>query len=264
MTGTMQVTLLGTGTSTGVPVIGCHCRVCLSSDPRDTRSRTACYVRWGEIGIVIDTGPDFRQQMLRERIRRIDAVLFTHHHFDHVVGVDDLRPYFYGNCKPIFCYAHPNTARKLIQMFPYLFPPGPGDKMPRELEAVEDQFSISSRHGKDESVLVHPLAIEHGNMTIYGYRIGDFAYITDASAIPEDTFGLLHGLDVLVINGLRRTAHPRHFTIAEAVTAAERIGARQTFLSHMTHSVLHREEEKRVPAGILLGYDGLTFSVNTT
>ena len=262
MARTMRVTLLGTGTSTGVPVIGCRCRVCVSTDPRDTRSRSACYVRIGELGIVIDTGPDFRLQMLRERVTRIDAVLFTHHHFDHVVGVDDLRPYFFGNLAPMACYAHPHTAGELIRMFPYLFPPRPGAPTPWVLEAVKERFTVGSRYGKDESVWVQPLEIEHGTMSIYGYRIESFAYITDASAISEETFGMLEDLDVLVINGLRRTDHPRHFTIAEAVRAAQRIGARQTYLSHMTHTVLHAEEEACAPAGVQLGYDGLTFNVN--
>ena len=261
----MHVTLLGTGTSTGVPVIGCRCRVCCSSDPRDARTRCACYVRAGEMGIVIDTGPDFRQQMLREAISRIDAVLFTHHHFDHVVGVDDLRPYFFQNAEPMACYAYNGTARELRRMFPYIFDGGAtyGAAPRLQLREVEEAFTVSSRYGGDSSLEVVPLKLLHGTLRVYGYRIGRFAYITDANHIPVATYDRLRDVDVLVIDALRHAPHPRHFTIDEALVVAERIGARQTYLVHITHNVLHAEEDARLPEGVALGYDGLTFEINS-
>ena len=262
----MRVTLLGTGTSTGVPIIGCRCRVCCSADPRDIRTRCACYVRVGDLGIIIDTGPDFRQQMLRECIDRIDAVLFTHHHFDHVVGVDDLRPYFFDNTKPMPCYAHPLTGSELRRMFPYIFDhDGTYGAAPRlDLHVVEQAFSVRSRYEDSQPLVVVPLELLHGSLHVYGYRLGGFAYVTDASHIPPATYEQLRGLDVLVIDALRHVPHPRHFTIAEALAEARRIGARKTYLIHVTHSVLHAEEDARLPEGISIGYDGLTFTVSAT
>ena len=259
----MRVTLLGTGTSTGVPVIGCTCRVCRSADPHDRRSRCACYIEAGGLGLIIDTGPDFRRQMLREKIERVDAVLFTHHHFDHVVGLDDMRPYFFGNRTPMPCYARPNTAAVLRHMFPYIFERDgsyPGAP-PLDLYAVEAPFEIASRYEPRPPVPVMPVEVYHGQMPMYGYRLGRFAYLTDTNRIPEPSFALLENLDVLVLDALRHTPHPTHFTIEEAVAAARRIGARQTYLIHMTHNILHAEENARLPDGIALGYDGLTFEV---
>ncbi len=261
----MRVTLLGTGTSTGVPVIGCRCRVCSSTDPRDARTRCACYVWAMGMGIVIDTGPDFRYQMLREGINRIDAVLYTHHHFDHVVGVDDLRPYFFQNAVPMACYAYTRTAHELRRMFPYIFDGGVtyGAAPRLQLQEVEASFTVRSRYGGDCSLEVVPLELLHGTLHVFGYRIGRFAYITDANHIPDETYDRLQCVDVLVIDALRHAPHPRHFTIDEALAVAERIGARQTYLVHITHNVLHAEEEERLPKGVALGYDGLTFEVST-
>ena len=262
----MRVTLLGTGTSTGVPVIGCRCHVCSSEDARDQRLRCACFVETDGIRIIIDTGPDFRRQMLREHITRIDTILFTHHHFDHVVGVDDLRPYFFDNRAPMACYAHPDTARVLRCMFPYIFErDGSYLSVPRlELHEVREAFEVSSRYETRPCVRVVPLALNHGKTSVLGYRIGDFAYLTDTNDIPADTFDQLKSLDVLVIDGLRHESHPRHFTIGEAVEAATRIGARQTYLVHITHTILHAEEDPKLPIGIALGYDGLRFDVGAT
>lgn len=254
----MTVTLLGTGTSTGVPVIGCTCRVCRSPDPRDTRTRCACLVETDGLSLVIDTGPDFRRQALREGIRRVDAVLLTHHHFDHVVGLDDLRPFFFGNRAPIPCYARENTARVLRTMFHYIFDDGsyPGvSKL--ALEVVDGPFAVRSRYGTGAAVTVTPIEVFHGALPLFGYRIGRFAYLTDTNRIPEASFALLDGLDVLVLDALRHEPHATHFTIEEAVAVARRIGARQTYFIHMTHSLLHAEEEARLPEGIHLGYDGL-------
>lgn len=258
-----RVTLLGTGTSTGVPVIGCTCPTCTSEDPRDQRLRCACYVEVDGLGLLIDVGPDFRQQALRSRLPRIDAVLFTHHHFDHVTGLDDLRPFFFRNPAPIPCFAPPNTAEVLQQMFRYIFVERtyPGiSKL--ELHAIAPEpFCIPSRDDPSTTVAVRPLPAFHGQLPIYGYRIGRFAYLTDTSHLPEATFDQLTDLDVLVLDALRDSPHPTHFSFEEAVAAAQRIGARQTYFIHMTHSVLHAEANAALPPGVSLGYDGLAFEV---
>ena len=255
----VKVTLLGTGTSTGIPVIGCGCRVCRSADGRDVRTRCACYVEVGGVHLVIDTGPDFRRQALREGIPRVDAVLFTHHHFDHIVGLDDLRPFLFDNRAPIPCYARPNTAAVLREMFRYIFKDGSYPGVANlSLHEVEGPFRVRSRY-TTAAVDVEPIRVFHGDLPLYGYRIGRFAYLTDTSRIPEESFARLHGLDVLVLGALRHQPHETHFTIEEAVRAARRIGARQTYFIHMTHSVLHAEEDACLPEGISLGYDGLSF-----
>jgi phosphoribosyl 1,2-cyclic phosphate phosphodiesterase len=260
---TVCVTMLGTGTSTGVPVIGCSCRVCSSADPRDKRSRTACWIRVGEISIVIDTGPDFRRQALREGIDRVDAVLYTHHHFDHVVGIDDLRPFLFSNRRPIPCFAHEQTAVVLRSMFRYIFADGSYPGVPSlDLRIVDRAFDVHDRYQHGGSTIqVIPIEAFHGALPLFGYRVGNFAYLTDTSHIPDASLGLLEGVDTLVLDALRHEAHPTHFTIAEAVDVARRVGARKTYFTHMTHSFLHAEETDRLPEGIELAYDGLTFEV---
>ena len=255
----MQVTLLGTGTSTGIPVIGCQCRVCTSTDPRDKRTRCSALVEVDGLHIVIDTGPDFRQQALRHGLKEVDAVLFTHHHADHIVGMDDLRPFFFGNDRPIPCYAHPETARVISNTFPYIFRDGSYPGVPNlEMIAVTGPFEIGSRYGRSARVLIEPVEVMHGRLAMYGYRIGRFAYLTDTSAIPESSYDQLEDLDVLVLDALRHEPHPTHFSFDEAIAAAERIGARETYFVHMTHSILHAEEDARLPGNVHLAYDGLT------
>ena len=258
----MRVTLLGTGTSTGVPVIGCDCRVCRSADPRDARTRCAAFVQTEGLSLLIDAGPDFRQQALREGIRRLDAVLLTHHHADHIAGLDDLRPFFFGNRKPLPCYAHPDTARIVANSFPYIFKDGSYPGVPRlELAPIEQEFAVGGRYGQDARLKIIPVEVFHGDLSMYGYRIGSFAYLTDTSRIPEATYAHLDGVEVLVLDALRHEPHPTHFSFEEAVAAARRIGAQQTYFIHMTHSVLHAEEASRLPKGIELGYDGLSIKL---
>jgi len=258
----LTVTLLGTGTSTGVPVLGCDCAVCTSDDPHDTRTRCACYVRAGDMGILIDTGPDFRQQALREGIERIDAVCYTHHHFDHVVGLDDLRPYFFNNDRVMPAYMHPDTAGVLRENYDYIFgtDPYPGAANV-QIDVVEGPFSIPSRYDDGAPVSVDPILLHHGSTPVYGYRIGRFAYLTDVSAIPEASYDGLDGVDVLVLDALRPRPHPTHFSFDEAVAVARRIGARQTYFVHMTHNVRHAEANARLPDDVQLAYDGLTVKV---
>ena len=258
----MKITLLGTGTSTGVPVIGCSCRVCQSEDARDKRLRCACFVKVHGVNILIDAGPDFRLQALRAGITQIDAVLLTHHHFDHVVGLDDLRPFFIGNHKPIPCFAHPDTAQVLRTMFCYIFEDGSYPGVAKlELHEIQDSFSIESRYDAEQTISVTPIELLHGRMPVLGFRIGNFAYLTDTNKIPEREFAALQNLDVLVLDALRHKPHPSHFTITEAIAMAEKISAKDTYFTHMTHSVLHEEENANLPEGMGLAYDGLSVNI---
>ncbi|MEM1125466.1 MAG: MBL fold metallo-hydrolase [Bacteroidota bacterium] len=258
----LTATLLGTGTSTGVPVIGCTCRVCTSADPRDRRTRCACYIEVNGVHLVIDTGPDFRHQALREGIRRLDGVLLTHHHFDHVVGLDDLRPFLFFHRAPIPCFAPPNTAEVLKRMFRYIFADGTYPGVPKlHLHAIEGTFTVPNRYDEGPGVTVEAIPAYHGDLPLYGYRIGRFAYLTDTNRIPEASFDRLQDLDVLVLDALRPEPHRTHFTFDEAIEAAQRIGARATYFIHMSHNVLHAEQDAALPDGIHLGYDGLTVQV---
>jgi phosphoribosyl 1,2-cyclic phosphate phosphodiesterase len=265
----LTVTLLGTGTSTGLPVIGCGCRVCTSTDPRDARTRCAAHVvahaPAGDVHLQIDMGPDFRHQALREGLHHVDAVLVTHHHFDHVVGMDDLRPFFFANRATIPVYAAQETATVLRRMFGYIFEDGSYPGVSRlELREVGGAFSVGSR-ATEADVEVVPIPALHGSLPVLGYRVGRFAYLTDVSAVPPESRALLGGLDVLVLDALRHEPHLTHFSIEEAVGMAQALGARQTYFVHMTHSVLHAEEGARLRdhygPGVALGYDGLTFEV---
>ena len=259
----MRVTLLGTGTSVGIPIIGCTCRVCTSTDPRDVRSRCSCLVQTQGMNILIDAGPDFRQQALRAGLVALDALLITHHHHDHVAGLDDLRPYFFENRKPIPCFASASTQHALMRMFPWIF-----DLRTRyataprlQLEVCVQPFAVHSRYGGQGSVRVTPIVLRHGSMDVLGFRIGHFAYLTDTNYVPEAAYEDLKNLDVLVIDGLRYAPHRTHLSIDEAIAVAARVGARRTFLIHMTHTVLHAEVDAALPQGVALAYDGLSFDV---
>jgi len=262
----MTVTLLGTGTSVGVPVLGCDCRVCTSSDPRDRRTRCACLVEVDGVHILIDAGPDFRMQAMREDIQAVDALLITHHHFDHVAGLDDLRPYFFWNRQPMPCIARENTAEVMRTTFYYIF----GEDRYSgaallQLQTANGPFEVRSRYTDDAPpVPVQPIEMTHGDLPALGYRIGNFAYLTDASYIPDASFEKLDGVEIVVLDALRHKPHYKHFTIPEAVDVAQRIGARQTYFTHMTHSVLHAEEDARLPEGINLGYDGLIITLDAS
>ena len=258
----MKVRLLGTGTSTGIPVIGCTCPVCTSSDPRDRRLRCSCYIETGGIHLVIDTGPDFRQQALTYEIPHVDAVLLTHHHFDHVVGLDDLRPFCFHTNAPIPCYARTNTADVVERMFGYVFGDGSYPGVPNlVLRTVTGPFDVASRYDSGVRAEVLPIEVDHGDLTMLGFRVGRFAYVTDTNNIPESSMSLLADLDVLVLDALRDRPHPTHYTIDQAVDVAREIGARQTYLVHMTHTVSHAETDARLPAGIALAYDGLALDI---
>ena len=260
----MKITLLGTGTSTGIPIIGCTCPTCTSTDPRDTRLRTSCHVQVEDLSIVIDTGPDFRRQMLCHQITHIDAVLWTHHHFDHIVGLDDLRPFCFGIDEPVPCYTHPHSAGVLKGMFKYAFSNAEGPaNLPRlKLQARSDPFWVTSRRELTSRAQVIPIEVEHGRLRINGYRIGDFSYLTDTSAIPPAAMDQLDGTDVLVLDALRHKPHPKHLSFSEAEEIAYQVGARRTVFTHMTHDILHAKDDAELPPGIELGYDGLVVDVD--
>lgn len=261
----LTVTLLGTGTSTGVPVVGCRCAVCTSDDPRDARLRTSAHVvahtPAGDVHLQIDTGPDFRQQALHAPVPAVDALLVTHEHFDHVVGLDDLRPFFFRDPTPIPVYAQPSTAEALRGMFRYIFDRTYPGASRLDLCPVTGPFAVASRRRPDARVEVVPVPAVHGRADVLGFRIGAFGYLTDVNRIPESSFELLDGVETLVLDGLRPDPHPTHLSFGEAVEVAGRIGARETWFVHVTHAVRHVEAEAGLPPDVRLAYDGLVLHV---
>lgn len=250
----MRVTFLGTGTSTGVPVVGCRCRVCTSSDPRDQRLRQSVAIESGGKHFLIDTTPDMRLQLLRHPIPRLDFLLFTHSHADHVMGLDDIRPFNFRQREPIHAYANALTAKAVRRAFSYIWDDRSqigGGKPQLELHEVSGPFT-------HEGVDIVPIPVTHGDWTIFGFRIGPFAYITDTNGVPPSSIELLRGVEVLALDGLRvAPPHPTHFTIAESVQCAQQIGARMTYLIHLTHDVEHAVVDARLPEGVRLAWDGL-------
>jgi phosphoribosyl 1,2-cyclic phosphate phosphodiesterase len=250
-----RVTFLGTGTSHGVPVIACDCAVCRSTDPHDTRLRPSIYLDVpGHGRVLVDTTPDFRQQALTHRIRRIDAVLFTHAHADHILGFDELRRFNALQGAPIPCYANGFCLDILKRTFYYVF-----DGLPR-LGGGIPQVELHEVGGEPFTaggVRIVPVPLWHGRMPILGFRFGDFAYLTDCNRIPDESWPLVSGVETLVIDALRDEPHTTHFTVAEALEAIERIAPRRAFLTHMTHDLGHAATSARLPAGVELAYDGL-------
>jgi phosphoribosyl 1,2-cyclic phosphate phosphodiesterase len=244
--------MLGSGTSSGVPMIGCDCPVCTSSDPRNRRMRPGLRLDLAGGTAVVDTSPDFREQALRFGLERVDAVLYTHPHADHVFGLDDLRGFNFRQRAAIPCYGSQSTIARLQQIFAYVFDGSPegGGKPRLDLLAVRDPFELLG-----ETVV--PVPVEHGEMEVFGYRIGGFAVVTDVSRIPESSYDLLGGVRVLVLSALRYRPHPTHFSLAEACDAAVRIGAERTLLTHIAHDIDHGDVRHPLPPGVELGCDGL-------
>ena len=257
----MRLICLGTGTSFGVPQVGCGCRTCTSSDPRDKRTRTAALIELGGRRLLIDTPPELRLQLVAAGVGAVDAVLFTHGHADHVHGIDDLRAISVRQPGGLAVYGPAETIAELTRRFAYIFDPAvqalPGTSKPDlRAQALEPDCETEVA-----GVGVRALSLPHGPHTVFGYRIGPLAYLTDAKAIPERVRGQLAGLDVLVLNALLSRPHPLHLSIPEAVAAAREIGAHRTFLTHLTHETPHAELEARLPAGIMPAYDGLAIEV---
>ena len=248
----MKVTFLGTGTSCDVPVIGCHCEICRSTDPHDHRLRCSILVETEQTRILVDIGPDFRQQILPHSFRRIDAILITHSHYDHVGGMDDIRPYCqFGE---INVYADPIAREGMLQMLPYCFAEHRYPGVPA-IGLHEVQAGQPLRFG---DIDVMPFQVMHGHLPILGYRFGKFAYITDMKTIADDQLPLLQGVDTLVVNALRfDKPHHSHQLVDDAIAFARRIQARRTLLTHMCHDIgLHSVVNQQLPAGIELAYDG--------
>ena len=253
----LSLTLLGTGTSTGVPVPTCDCAVCRSTDPRDRRLRPSAWLRWAGASVLIDTAPDLREQVLRHAIARVDAVLYTHAHADHLLGLDDLRLFNWRQRAAVPAYGSPATLEALRRTFWYVFDPRPMENTRPAIDCreVNGPFELAGR-------LIVPVPVMHGSLPIVGWRIGALAYLTDVSRIPESSYAALEGLEVLVLNALRQRPHPTHLTIDEAVREAGRIGARRTILTHLSHDVAHAAAAARLPTGVELGYDGLEVQVH--
>jgi phosphoribosyl 1,2-cyclic phosphate phosphodiesterase len=252
----MEILFMGSGTSMGVPTIGCECKVCVSENPKNKRTRPSLLVRTADKHLLIDTATDLRAQAIREGLKRIDAVLYTHSHADHILGLDDLRPFNFWQKKHIPCYGNEPTMEKICDTFKYVFTePQPGGSMPRiEPHVVSDRFEF-------EGVTVQPLPILHGRMPIFGYRIGRLSYITDCSEIPSETYSLLKGTAVLVLGVLRYTPHPTHLNLDQALQIIDRVQPDRAFFTHISHDFDHERANAELPEHIRLSYDGLRFEM---
>ncbi len=251
----MNIIFLGTGTSTGVPMVGCTCAVCTSTDPKNYRTRPSLLVQHNGRNILIDASIDLRIQALRHKLMDIDAVLCTHVHADHVFGMDDLRPFNMIHKKDIPYYATARDCEELKDVFHHVFEPPVqvGGGLPRialNIITPDVPFELLG-------LSITPVPIMHGVLPIIGFRIGRMAYLTDCSMIPEASFDMLHDLDLLVLDALRDTKHPTHFSLDEAVEAAQRISAKRTYFTHIAHNLEHVATNKKLPAGMELAYDGL-------
>lgn len=253
----MKVTFLGTGTSQGIPVIACNCEVCRSNDPRDKRLRTSIMLSSETTNLVIDTGPDFRQQMLREHVNKLDGVVFTHEHKDHIAGMDDIRAFNFIQKKDMDIYASAEVQIALKREFHYVFANKKYPGVPRvKLHSINDApFMVGD-------IKLTPINVLHYMMPVKSYRVGSFSYITDAKTIPEKEFEKLKGTEILVINALRKTTHVSHFNLEEALQIIERIKPRKAYLTHLSHLMgLHYKLENELPENVEIAVDGLTIEI---
>ena len=253
----LSVRFLGTGTSHGVPMIGCRCETCLSADSRDKRTRPSIAIELaGGTVLLVDTTPDLRAQALALDLRRVDAILFTHCHADHVMGLDEVRRFNVLQDAAIPCFGDERTMREIRRTFSYIFEStDPGGGIPRiQLFRLGGPFALGGQE-------IVPVPVLHGERMILGFRVGGFAYLTDCSAIPGESWPLLDGLDTLAIDGLRHRPHPTHFTVEQAVAVARRLGPRRTLLTHICHDLPHAATNAALPPGVELAYDGLTITI---
>lgn len=253
-----RVTVLGSGTSHGVPMIGCTCAVCRSADPRDRRTRPSIHVAVEEgPAILVDTSTDLRHQALANGLDRVDAILFTHSHADHIMGLDDVRRFNVMRHGAIPAYADERTAGDLRRSFSYVFDP-PAEKgggIPQiSLATIDGRFNIGSTG-------IQPVPIFHGTRPILGFRFGSFAYLTDCNRLAPEAWPMLEGLDVLILDALRHRPHPTHFTVAEALDVVDRVKPGQTYLTHICHDLPHAATDASLPAGVALAYDGLALTI---
>ena len=251
----VKITFLGTGTSQGVPVIACDCSTCLSSDLKDKRLRTSVMLETDETMLVIDAGPDFRQQMLREHVSKLDAIILTHEHKDHIAGLDDVRAFNYKSQDAIDIFCEERVQKVIKKEYSYVFSEYqyPGIPKMRLNPIAEHGFSV----GKMEII---PVRVFHYRLPVYGFRVGNFAYITDANYIPEESKEKLFGVKYLVVNALRKEKHISHFSLREALDLIREISPKKAFITHISHQMgLHREVSKELPPEIMLAYDGLSF-----
>ena len=249
----MKITLLGTGTSQGVPVIACRCDTCISDAPKDKRLRSSVLIEEGDVTIVIDTGPDFRQQMLRAEVKKLDAIIFTHEHRDHIAGLDDIRAFNFILKKPMDVYAEERVIRSLKNEFPYIFAERKYPGIPQV-----NVHSIENQQFKINGLVVQPIRALHYRLPVLGYRIGDFAYITDANYIPPEEKEKLRDLKILVICALRVKDHISHFTLPQALEVIEEVKPEEAYLTHISHQLgLHDDVQKGLPDRVSLSYDGL-------
>ena len=253
----MEFTFLGTGTSQGVPLIGCKCEVCQSTDPKDQRLRSSLMVESGVSRVVIDTGPDFRQQMLREKVESLASVVFTHEHKDHIAGLDDVRAFNYIQKKAMDVYATERVQGALKREFFYIFNGDNYPGIPRiNLHTITDELFISAE------IPFIPIPVMHMNLPVLGFKIGNFSYITDANSISDSSKKIIFKSDVLVLNALRKEKHVSHFTLDEAISLIEELQPKKAFLTHISHQLgKHSEVESSLPSHIRLAFDGLRISL---
>lgn len=253
----MKITFLGTGTSQGVPVIGCHCAICTSADKRDNRLRTSVWIDAPEASIVIDSGPDFRYQMLRAKVQKLDAIVFTHGHKDHTAGMDDIRAFNYFSGKDVQVYASTETQRTLEREFEYVFKNKDYPGIPQI-----DVHTITNEPFSINGLTITPIRVLHFKMEVFGFRIGDFTYITDANYIAPEELEKAKGSKVFVLNALRQQEHISHYSLTEAIEIARQVGAEHSYFTHISHQLgLHSEIDGHLPKGMHLAYDGLTLEL---
>jgi len=255
----IHITVLGSGTSAGVPTVGCGCAVCASTDPRDNRMRPSIMIRYGGRVVLVDTSPDFRTQALRAHIERIDAILFTHAHADHILGLDDVRPYNYRQRESIPIYATEETLSVIRRVFQYAFDPGPNDSNVPKV----DLHCLGGEPFELFGLQFIPVPLAHGRMTVLGFRFGDAAYLTDHSDIPEPSKALLEGLDILFLDALRHRPHPTHSTVERSLQWVEELKPRRAFFTHICHDLPHERTEETLPPNVRLAYDGLELDVES-
>ena len=249
----MKVTFLGTGTSQGVPVIACRCAVCTSADPRDNRLRSSILIESNGVNVVIDSGPDFRQQMLRAKVNYIDGLVFTHEHKDHIAGMDDIRAFNYVHNEKVNIYATERVQDALKREFPYIFEDFKYPGVPEiQMHTISNApFSVAEMN-------LIPVEVLHYRLPVLGFRVGDFTYITDANAITEKEIAKIRGSKIVVLNALRKEPHVSHFTLNEAITMLEKIGPEKAYLTHISHQLgRHNDVEAELPAHIRCAYDEL-------